>query len=201
GRCSGARSPAWASSTAVSRRWWTWRRTPGTSPPSRPGRRRRWPWGSERPEAPSPAHRRDRSGHDLVAGLGHGGAELVVAERGRAVHLDPPAGQVHAHVGHAGQLADLLPHRTHAVAAGHSADGDGGGGHGVPRLWVWGDIGQERTSRAIASEASRTFASASSPPWARAWATQCLRCSSSSDRAKERSALFTAEVWVSTSMQ
>src|SRR5215469_269737 len=57
------------------------------------------------------------------------------------------------------------------------------------------------TSRAIASEASRTLASATSPPSATAWATQWPRWSSSSPSATDCRALVAAATWVRMSMQ
>ena len=58
--------------------------------------------------------------------------------------------EVHADPRHAVEGAQLLGDRADAVAAGHAGDAEGLGGH-------------ERTSRAMASEASRTFSSASRP--------------------------------------
>src|ERR1700722_15589345 len=60
---------------------------------------------------------------------------------------------------------------------------------------------QDFTRRAIASEASRTFSAAVSPPWATASATQCSRWSSSRPSATDCSALLTADTWVRMSMQ
>jgi uncharacterized protein (TIGR00106 family) len=59
----------------------------------------------------------------------------------------------------------------------------------------------DRTSRAMAADASASLASASSPPSATAWVTQWPRCSSSRPSATDWSALLTALIWVRTSMQ
>ncbi len=53
----------------------------------------------------------------------------------------------------------------------------------------------------MAALASRTFASASTPPSSIAAVTQCARCSSRRDSAKDSKALVVADTWVSTSMQ
>jgi acyl-CoA synthetase (AMP-forming)/AMP-acid ligase II len=60
---------------------------------------------------------------------------------------------------------------------------------------------QLRTSRAIASDASRTFSSASGPPAAAACRTQVDRCSSRSSRENACSALVAADTCVRMSMQ
>ena len=60
---------------------------------------------------------------------------------------------------------------------------------------------QVRTSRAIASDASRTFDSASSPPAAAACPTQVDRCSSRSSRENDCSAFVAADTCVRMSMQ
>src|SRR3954454_9569801 len=60
---------------------------------------------------------------------------------------------------------------------------------------------QDRTRRAIESEASRTFSAAVSPHPATAPATQCARWSSSSPSATDCSALVAADTWVRMSMQ
>src|SRR5580704_7448067 len=54
---------------------------------------------------------------------------------------------------------------------------------------------QERTSRAIAADASASLASASSPPAETALVTQWFRCSSSSPSATDCNALLTALTW------
>src|SRR5205823_11447801 len=64
-----------------------------------------------------------------------------------------------------------------------------------------GEQRHERTSRAIAADASATFSSAVLPPSAMASATQCERWSSSSCTATACSAFVTAATWSSTSMQ
>jgi hypothetical protein len=63
------------------------------------------------------------------------------------------------------------------------------------------DVHNERTIRAIASDASRTFALALSSPSATASVMQCARCSSSSPSATACNARVTAATWSRTSMQ
>src|SRR5262245_19457093 len=149
----------------------------------------------------------------LVAGFLDGLAysrpiERVVADdaysRGRT------GDEVDGHLAYAGQLGDLFTHGRDAMVTGHavyavrrgdahlfglqgSASRVGGMIVAVPH--------QLRTSRAMASDASRTFRSASVPPCCTAWVTQCARCSSSSSKENDWSAFVAAETCVRTSMQ
>src|SRR5664279_4176937 len=63
------------------------------------------------------------------------------------------------------------------------------------------DSGHDRTSRAMAADASASFCSASSPPAWTALVTQCARCSSSRSKATDWRAAVAADTWASTSMQ
>src|SRR3954447_11820322 len=138
-------------------------------------------------------------GQPVVAGLVQGGSDLLLAQRGDAGHGHPRGGagvQVDGHVLDAVQGAELARHRGHAVLAGHAVDAVGGGGAHRSLLGSCGlgmGVYYERTSRAMASEASRSFASRSGPPAATASTTQCSRCSSSSPRATACSALVAAD--------
>jgi hypothetical protein len=66
---------------------------------------------------------------------------------------------------------------------------------------VHAPAGQDFTRRAIASDASRTFSAAVSPPSAAASVTQCARWSSSGHSATDCSALVAADTWVRMSIQ
>src|SRR3954463_11426385 len=133
-----------------------------------------------------------------VAGLVDGGGDRVVVHGGRAGDRQGAGLEVDPDLGDAGDGADLLGDRADAVGAGHAGDGVGGRAHGGV-LPLGG--GQDRTSRAMASAASRTFSSASGPPAWAAETTQWLRCSSSRPRATDCSAFVIAETWVRMSMQ
>src|SRR4051812_20491118 len=78
---------------------------------------------------------------------------------------------------------------------------DAGSAPAQPAVCGTGEVSQLRTRRAMASEASRTFSSASAPPFWAASTTQCDRCSSSSSRENDWSAFVAAETWVRMSMQ
>src|SRR5690242_7932613 len=71
------------------------------------------------------------SGGELVAGLVDGGGHLGRGDLAVAADRDAAGGQVHGHVGDAGQGAYLLLDGGHAVAAGHAGDLEGllEGGH------------------------------------------------------------------------
>src|SRR5690606_28099057 len=100
--------------------------------------------------------------------------------------------QLHGDVAYAGQPGQLGGDRRGAVAAGHPGDPVGSRGrHSVPP--------QDRTSRAMASEASLTLAVGS--PSRAASATQWARCPSSRPSATAWRARVAAEIWVRTSMQ
>src|SRR5690349_20818784 len=113
---------------------------------------------------------------ELVAGLIDGGTDVGIGERGRTGDRDGAGGEVDLHGADAGKLGDLAGHGLDAVRTGHPGHGVGAGdGHGVSFLGqapAWHD-GQERTSRAMASDASLTLAvgsparAASTTQWAR----------------------------------
>src|SRR5690606_33306497 len=120
-----------------------------------------------------------------------------------------------ADLGDVRDLLQLLGDRRDAVPAGHALDLQDGGavdGRGVVAhecLLVGGGrsrlrrgrVGQDRTSRAIASLASRTFSAPSSFEERAASTTQWPRWSSTSPSPTAWSARVTAEIWVRTSMQ
>src|SRR6478672_8733878 len=81
-----------------------------------------------------------------VAGLLDGGADGVVGEGPVAGDDDRAGLELDRDVLDAGDLGDLLGDGGHAVLAGHAGHDVGAGGHG--------DSSQERTSRAMAAEAS-----------------------------------------------
>src|SRR5690349_8668393 len=143
---------------------------------------------------------------ERVAGLLHRRADLCLVERPTAGHGDGAGGQVDGHVRDALDRADLLRHGPHAVHAGHAGDGVGVPVHDSPFLQFEGSpcsttAHHDLTSRAIAALASASLTSATPPPCAAAWATQCRRCSSSSPSATASRALVAAETCVNTSMQ
>src|SRR3954468_8569931 len=138
------------------------------------------------------------AGH-LVPGLFDGSTDGALVDRRLAGHGQPAAGEVDVAAGDAGDLGDLLGHGADAVAAGHADDGVGGGAHDRSLREI--RVDQERTSRAMASEASRTFSSASRPPEAAASTRQWLMCSSSRPSATDWSAFVIADTWVRMSMQ
>src|SRR4051812_30135391 len=76
------------------------------------------------------------SADQLVAGLGHRGLHLRLAELALAGHGDRAAVEHDRDVGDAVQLGDLLGDRADAVAAGHPGNGVGGGdGHAWSSRW------------------------------------------------------------------
>src|SRR6478609_4585501 len=128
---------------------------------------------------------------ELVAGSLESLADVVL-EQGRLGGHGQLAGLQHdVHRAHAGQLADLLGHRRHAVRAGHPLH--------LPDLCHLVSS-QERTSRAMAAEASVSFSSAPSPEVI-ASLTQWARWSSSRFRATACRAFVIAATWVRMSMQ
>src|SRR6185312_17286221 len=133
---------------------------------------------------------------ERVAGLVDGGGDRLVVHGGLAGDGQGAGLEVDLDLGDTGDGGDLLGDRVNAVRAGHAGDGVGGGAHGF-----LSDGGQDRTRRAMASAASRTFSSASGPPAWAAETTQWDRCSSSRPRATDCSAFVIAETWVRMSMQ
>src|SRR5699024_1899175 len=139
-------------------------------------------------------------GGDGVAGLVDGGTDGGLVDRSVTAHGEAAGVEVDLDSGDAGDLGDLLGDGGDAVLAGHTGDGELGGGHGGSPSGGGSVTGQDRTRRAMASEASLTLASASGPPTATAWATQWLRCSSTRPSETDWRALVIAATWVRMSV-
>src|SRR6266545_1524569 len=115
------------------------------------------------------AQRRAYSTDEVVPGLVHRRAHRLAIQLPLAGHGHRTRDQVDVDLLHAGQRADLLRHRLHAVTAGHPLHlvrrrGGGGGGHaGTPRRRPAGPRAPHSCPGVPPATAARTPATPSSP--------------------------------------